>query len=236
MKKFGAKQICLSIVMVGVLLCLMVYLLVFNKYQEETELLESSNAVLEQQVNDLKQYYDNIDLYRKNITEMRATIDQVTADYPGNALEEDTIVKAIDMQSVALVNYERVNIGANNVIHTVSADLVKGLNDENLKSKIDFKARQATYLCTTDYANLKLMVEEVYKHDYRIGINSVSFARDDDEYNFINGTISISFYNLDGMNKEYKKPNMDDYAAGVVDIFGPRKLEGEWIFLEEPTE
>lgn len=217
--KLGAKEICAAVVVAGIALCLVIYILVFNKYKEETDILKSSNAQLQVQVDDLKQYYDNMELYRKSIATMKEVIAQVTADYPGNALEEDTIMMAVNMQNTAPVNIESINISPQNIIHSIPADVVKGLNDETLQSDINFQRRSATYNIETNYFNFKDIVGRIYDDKYRIAINSVSFSKEADENNYISGVIDISYYSLDGMNKEYKKPDMTEYMAGVEDFF-----------------
>ncbi len=222
MKKLTAKEICGGVIAAGIAICLLVYMFVFTKYRDETDVLKASNADLQNQVNDLKIYYDNMPMYQQNIKAMRELVDEITADYPGDAREEDVIMKAVDMQSVAAFNLERINIGSNNVIHSIPESKVKELRDENLTKKIDFKSRKASYSCETDYANFKSIVQEVYDDQYRVGINSVSFSKSGDEDNLITGTIDISYYNLDGMNKEYKKPEMPEYLAGVADFFASK--------------
>jgi len=231
MKKFGAKQICLGVIAVGVLLCFVVYLTVYMKYTEETEALEASNAQLEMEVNDLKQYYDNMELYKKNIAQMKETIAQVTADYPGDAREEDVIMMAVNMHGVTLVNFEKINIDGNKVIHSIPKDVVKGLNDETLQTDINFRQRQASYSCLTDYTGLKELIAEVFRDEYRVGINSIAFKNEDEDNNFIKGTIDISYYNLTGMNKEYTKPAMPTYEAGTMDLFPATIVDGERVIF-----
>ena len=233
MKKFEAKQICLGVVAVGVVLCFVVYLLVFQKYSEETEALEASNAELQIQVNDMKQYYDNIPTYRQDISEMQELVSKLTEDYPGDAREEDVIMMAVHMQESTIVNFDKINIDDPEVIHSIPKDVVQGLNDETLQTDIQFKNRLATYSCETDYSGLKQLVEQVYDKNYRIAVNSVAFKNDDEETNTISGTISVSYYSIAGMNKEYKIPDMPEYAAGLSDLFPATIIDGERIIIGE---
>lgn len=237
MKKLGAKEICMGIVVAGIALCLVIYILVFRKYQDETDILKSSNQQLEIEVNDLKQYYDNIPVYRKNIEDMKTLIADVTKDYPGDAREEDTIMMAVSMQQNAVVNFSSINIAGQKAIHTIPQDVVKGLNDETLQSKIEFRQRQATYNCTTNYSELKNVIARVYDDKYRVAINSVSFTKNAEEDNNITGVIAVSYYSLDGMNKEYVKSEMADYMAGLPDMFRATVNEdGESILFGEVEE
>lgn len=224
MKKVGPKEICGAVTALGLLACLLIYLFVYNDYTEKTDALKASNRQLQVEVDNLKQYYDKIPFYNASMAEMKATIEEITADYPGDAKEEDVIMMAVKMQEVALINVDKINIAAAKAIHTVPEDVVKGLKDENLTTAIDFNARQATYDCLTDYGNFKAAVEKVYDDKYRIGINSVSFKKDNEDNNFIKGTIDITYYSLAGMNKEYVKPDMADYLSGTMDLF-PAHIE-----------
>ena len=227
MKKPGAKEICGAVAAVGIVACFLVYILVFNKYNEMTEALEASNKTLAAEVEDLKQYYDNMEMYQQSINEMKATIAEVTKDYPGDAREEDTIVMAVNMQETAPVNFDNVNIASTEVLHSVPEDTVKALGEEDLNSQIDFRGRQATYSYTTNYYNLKSIVGLVYDDEYRVGINSISASKNSDEDNVITGTIDITYYSLTGMNKEYKKPDMPEYMSGLADLFGIKVTEEE---------
>ncbi|MBR1855393.1 MAG: hypothetical protein IJ794_20000 [Lachnospiraceae bacterium] len=231
-KKFGAKEVCGAVAVIGVLVCLLVYILVFNKYNELTEELTSQNNALEAQVNDMKVYYDKIPYYKENIETMKATIEQVTADYPGDAREEDVIMMAVRMQREALINFDKIGIESTKTIYSVPEDIVKGLNDDNLKTQIDFNAKHATYGCDTDYSNFKTAVSTVYDDAYRVGINTVSFKKSADDNNFIEGTIDITYYTLAGMNKEYTKPDMAEYISGVTDLFPAIEGDEDTVVVE----
>ena len=187
-------------------------------------------------MNDLKQYYDNIPVYRKNITQMKETVQDITADYPGDAREEDAIMMAVNMQGVTLVNFDKIAINAQEIIHSIPKDVVKGLNDETLQTDINFRQRKASYSCQTDYTGLKELVGEVYDDAYRVGVNSISFKNDGEETNFIKGTIDVTYYSLTGMNKEYKEPDMPEYVSGVMDLFPATVVDGESIIVGGAAE
>ena len=229
MKKIDKKQIFLVIVLIGVVACLLIYMLVFTKYRDLTEQLKTSNATLRRDVEDMKQYYDNIDLYRSEKSKMIDLIPQMTADYPGDAREEDVVMMAVGMQTVAIMHFDQINIAEPESIHNVPVETVEGAAIEGLDEEIDFMLRQATYTSETTYSSFKNAVAKVYESPYRIGVNSVAFRKDADTNNIITGTIDINYYSLKGMDKEYKLPEMPSYAGGSMDLFGLQ----HWAITEE---
>lgn len=208
------------VALIGVVVCLMVYMLVFDKYNEQTAALKTSNAQLKIDVEDMKQYYDNIPVYRADINQMMASISEFTEDYPGDAKEEDVVMMAVAMNSVAVINFDKINVEEPKIIHTVPVETVTGAAVEGMEEAVDFVVRQASYSNTTTYSNLKSAVAEVYKSPYRIGINSLSYKKDNAANNYIQGTIDISYYSLRGMGKSYEDPNMPTYFGGATDLFG----------------
>ena len=219
MKKVKSKQIFMGVLVASIALCMLVYLLVFNKYNSETDALKTSNAALQAQADEMKQYYDNLATYRSGIAQMTKGVNDMTLDYASEANEEDFIMTAVAMQNAAVINYDKVNIDVEEVIHTIPVETVKGSGIEGLEEPIEFLERKASYSNTTDYANLKNCVKVIYDNGYRVGIDNISYKRESEENNFIKGTIDITYFTLKGMNKGYEYPEMDDYLSGVVDLF-----------------
>lgn len=224
--KIDKKQICGVVVALSVVACVLVYLMVFTKYNDKTSALKKTNKALQTEVAELKVYYDDMEKYVQGKEEIQIGIEEMTADYPGDAKEEDVFMMAVGMQDVALVNYNKINIEATKNLHVIPEATVTAVGDENLTSEIRFDAKKATYELETDYVNLKNAINKIYESPYRIGVNAVSFKKDNDENNFIKGTIDVSYYSLDGMNKGYEYPEMSDYVPGgsETDLFGIRNL------------
>ena len=229
MKNITSKQVFMVVLLIGIVACLLVYLLVFTDYNDRTDILKTSNAQLRTEVEDMKQYYDNMEVYLADITRMVEAVSEMTKDYPGDAREEDVVMMAVDMQSVAIINFEQINVASPEVITSVSQETVAAAEVEGLEEQIDFVLRQATYSNTTSYGALKSAIEKVYASPYRIGVNAISFKKDSNSNNYIQGTIDISYYSLRGMGKEYNAPNMPSYSVGGSDLFGLQ----HWALTEE---
>lgn len=237
--KITNKQVFMLVLAVGAVVCLMVYMLVFTKYNDQTTALKNSNAELEKQVNEMKEYYDNMETYRANAAEMAANIAEITADYPADAREEDIVMMAVAMQNRTILNFDRINVDESTIIHTIPEDIVKGAGVEGLDQQIQFAGKQATYSNKTTYGNLKDAVATVFESPYRVGVNAVSFRKSGDSDNIIEGTIDLTYYSVSGMGKVYEAPEMPSYFGGATDLFGPlffkQSVDGNAV-QEETTE
>lgn len=222
MKKITNKQVFTAVLLVGLVTCLLVYVLVFTKYNDKTSALEKSNAQLQTQVTDMEQYYNNIPTYRANSAQMADAITQLTEDYPADAREEDIIMMAVGMNSVSIINFEKINVEASEVIHSIPVETVTGSGIEGLEEQIEFVEKKATYSNETTYSNMKTAVKKIYESPYRVGVNAISYRKDSDNNNYITGTIDITYYSLRGMGKEYEAPEMPTYFGGGEgsDLFG----------------
>ena len=230
MKKFKSKQVFLAILAIAFVAVVAVYMLVYTKYNDQTEALKKSNKALKTQVDELYVYYENRTQYRTDTANMQKGINDMTLDYTSEANEEDFIMTAVAMQAAGIINYDKVNIDTEEVIHTVPVETVEGAkldfnaDEEKEAQPIEFYQRRASYANTTDYANLKKCIQVVFDNPYRVGINNISYKREKEENNFIKGTIDITYYTIQGMDKGYEYPAMDNYMAGVEDLFSKMKL------------
>ncbi len=233
MKKVTNKSIFTGVLAVAFVACLLVYVMVFTKYNDKTEALQASNKALQAQVSELEVYYTNMQTYITDTKKMVAEIEKLTEDYTSQANEEDFIMTAVDMQKESIINFDTVNIEAEEVIHTVPQEVVAASGLEQYQEQIEFYERRASYGNSTDYANLKYALQVIFDNDYRVGIDTISYKRDKEDNNFINGTIDITYYTISGMNKPYEYPSMDSYLSGVQDLFAKMYYqEGE----EKPAD
>ncbi len=234
--KITNKQVFMLVLAIGALVCLMVYMLVFTKYNDQTTALKNSNAQLQTQVNEMKEYYDNMEVYRTSAAEMTAGIEEVTSDYPSDAREEDVIMMAVAMQNRVIINFDAINVEESKVLHEIPEEVVKGAVVEGMDSAIQFVERQATYSNTTTYSNLKDAIATVYDSPYRIGVNAVAYRKSSDSNNFIEGTIDITYYSVKGMGKEYTVPEMPTYFGGASDLFGRLTFKQTEEDVDMPVE
>lgn len=233
MKKVTNKHIFLGILAVCVIACLAVYLLVFDKYQTETETLKTSNDALQVEVDDLKKYYDEMEKNKAEIVRMTKFISDSTSDYQNRATEEDVIMMAVAMQNNATILFETINIDSVEDLLVVTEDVVATANIEGYKGDIAFTERLASYECVTIYTELKDCIDVVYDNPHRVGIESMHFKKQSEADNRIEGIITLAYYAVEGMNKPYEYPDMLEYSVGNVEefkeLFGKTLTDGDEV-------
>lgn len=220
MKKNAKKNVFIGIAVFMVGICLLAYVMVYSKYTEMTDKLVASNKDLQTQVDEMKGYYEKMDQYKLDTAKMVEDIDELTMEYSSQANEEDFIMTGVKMQMNSIINFEKVNIDTEEVIHSIPVETVTAAGIEKYQQPIEFYARKASYENLTDYANLKNALQVVFDVPYKVGINNITYARENESNNFIEGAIDITYYTVQGMDKEYEYPKMDGYLTGVQDLFG----------------
>lgn len=226
MKKDTSKKIMTYVLLLGVLLLIAAYFLVYKKYNGMAAELDRSNAVLAGRVTELKEYYDNLGDYNTEMALMQGQIEEWLDEFPADVKEEDIIVLALDTENAAYVAYSNINIQERTAFRTIPADMVKPAGMENLTSDIIFVERKTSYVNTTDYFNIKNCVEVINSSDDRLAITNITYAENEDT-GLLDGTIEVTFYSVIGTGKEYIPQVLPEYESGLLNLFGMSDVMGE---------
>ena len=81
--------------------------------------------------------------------------------------------------------------------------------------------RSVSYVNSTDYINLKTIVNTILEYGGKKKINNIVYSKSEDEKDgYITGTIEVTDYVAQGTGAEYKAPDLKEYEAGLYDLFG----------------
>jgi Tfp pilus assembly protein PilO len=223
MKKIDKKTFT-GVAVVGLVVLVALYMLVFQKYSDKTSALQRSNTTLRAEVTSIKQYYDNRETYRQNTEEIRTAMNELVAQYPADAREEDVLMMGVDMQSVSGIEYDEINIDTAEVLYSIPQEDVTAAGVEELNQAIDFVERKATYSGELNYTDLRSCIQQIYSYPSRIAINNVALTKketttDDVVTSFLTGNIDVSFYSMTGTGREYEAPDMAEYTSGTSNPF-----------------
>lgn len=219
MKKITAKQVMTYVLLLGLLLFIGVYFLVYQKDLEQAETIRSSNAALQVRVDELKTYYDNMEFYQEEIVRMDAQVTEWMDEFPADVKEEDIIVLAIDTERSAAIGYSNINIQGREALATIPADTVKAAQMEQYTDEITLMQRKTSYVNITDYTNLKNCIKTINDQDDRMTISNISYSSNQ-ETGEIEGTIEVTFYAAYGTGKEYVPQVLPAYESGLYNLFG----------------
>ncbi|MBO5166966.1 MAG: hypothetical protein J6B90_10275 [Lachnospiraceae bacterium] len=235
MKKDTTQKIMTYVLLLGALLLFAVYFLVYKKYNDMAAEIETSNVALAERVNELKEYYDNLNTYNAEITMMQEQINAWLDEFPADVKEEDIIVLALDTEEAAYVAYTNINIQDRQAMRTIPASMVQPAGMENLASDIIFVERKTSYVNTTDYFNIKNCVEVINNSDDRLVISNITYS-ENEETGLLDGTIEVTFYSVIGTGKEYVPQELPEYESGLLNLFGISNVVGEDGEAEEAVE
>lgn len=226
-KADGSNSLLLYVGALGALLLILVYVFVYQKLNTEAESINTSNVILAQRVSQLKEYYDHREEYLADTRLLEQMLDELLAEYPADAREEDAIMLAVEMQRESGAEFLTVNMQKGNVIHEVPAETVAAAGSEKYSQAIQFRNLDAAYVNEVSYTGLKRMIQTIYDSNNRIGIQNVVYSKGDAENPNLSGHIDLVFYSVQGTGREYVAPDMIPYIAGTDNIFGEVTASGE---------
>lgn len=235
LKKLFNKNTFLGITLGGLLILVVIYVFVYMDYTEKTQELTDSNTELEAEIDKLQEYANNIETYRSEINDIKTAIEDIIAEYPADAREEDVIMLAVQVQERNAIAYDAINMEPAEGVYTIPYDNVRLASIEGLDNELTFAQKHAVYVNTTNYDNLKSIIEQVYRSDNRIGISSIVYAKNE-ENGTLDGSIDLYFYSAAGTDKEYEAPDISAYLAGTSDLFKSDKVTIRNIVEEETGE
>ena len=223
LKKYFNQKTFLGIGLAGILLLVIVYVFVYLDYSQRTEELEASNAELKKTVNELQIYYDNMDQYKTEIEEIRTAIQDIMAEYPADAREEDIIMLAVQLQEKNAIAYDAINMDETEGVYTVPYDSIRLADIEGYDRDLIFTRKLGTYASITTYDNLKSCVEQIFASPNRIGIKEIVYIKNEED-GTLEGNMDLYFYSAAGTGKEYEAPDIAEYLAGTSDLFKSSKV------------
>lgn len=216
--KITSKQVCGAVALIGLLAIVLVYVMVFKKYNGLAEETRQSNEVLSERVANLKKYYIEEPQYLEKMEVLKAEIDELLAPYPADIKEEDILMQAVYTQMVAPIVYSSINMGEKTAYSSVGGDVVVNAGVEKYQQAIVFSQKKATLSNEITYEGLKDTIKSLYESNYLIDIPGITYSKGNEDK--LNGTLDIVFYSASGTGKEYEKPNITEYLAGTTNIFG----------------
>ncbi len=230
MKKNSSKTIFLTVLGVGVVALLAVYMLVFQKYNDKTDRLKTENVTLRQENNKMQKYYLEMGTNLQLTEEFKAEALKIMDEYPVDAREEDMLMMAVDMQSVSEMKTDEILIEKAELLYTVSREdlAVVGMELPENQGQVEFMERKVTYNSILSYDDLKKCIQQIYATPGVISIHNVVLTKEEtvegseDEIivrSNLTGNIDVSFYSLAGTGKEYTAPEMEEYVVGTTNPF-----------------
>ena len=210
---------------IGVLVCILIYLIPFRMLVNKTSEIETENSILETNLVLWREYFENMDTYIENTNEIKESIEETLQVYPSDVREEDIVMLAVTLQEDTSARVSNINIADKEDVYSIDSETTLATGIEDFTGELDWKDLTASYVINCDYDSIKDCVKAIYDEENNIGIKSITVSKNDDES--LIGSIDVAFYFLEGTTKEYVKPNIPTYIKGTDNIFGVISIASE---------
>ena len=243
--KNKAKTTLVSVIAMGFVLVLVMFMYYYSPTLQKTETLKASNNVLKARVAELETFFNQMDDNQKKIEEMTTGIKETLAVFPANVLEEDAIYLAISSTQLNnlrelyeegivpaeeqfledvdadyendKIAYSALTISAPESLALIDAKMVEGAKIEGYEGALVFNSRQVTYNNTTDYFNLKGLLQSINYDPDKKSISSMAYVMQED--GSLAGNVTVNYYWVEGTDREYEPKDFGEYEFGLENLF-----------------
>ncbi len=239
--KVKKSEIQLLIAVIGILIAVCTYFLVYTKYNDLSDTLENQNMTLSSQVSTLETLDQHKEEYIAATDKMRNYITSFENRYPADILPEDSIMMIKTLEDATRTTVASIAFGTDsevvyaaaqtaNATATEDTAATEGTSDATQTSG-PITTEAATYADThmyevplsisieCTYNDFKGLVRYIYNLQERKSIHGVSIGYNA-ENGMLSGSMNLSSYYLQGTDKIYTQPNINGVGLGVDTIFG----------------
>lgn len=245
--KVKKSEIQLLIAVIGVLIAVCTYFLVYSSFNEKSDALEAQNVTLSSQVATLEILDQRKADYIEATGKMQSYITNFENRFPADILPEDSIMMVKTLEDYTRTEVANIAFGSEaEVVYTPAADAATATADATAATdttttdaaattttastspvSTDGTAYADTHMyevplsisisCT--YDDFKGLVRYIYNQQERESIQGVSISYNETD-GMLTGNMTMNTYYLLGTDKVYSSPYIPDMQMGVDTIFG----------------
>ena len=245
--KVKKSEIQLLIAVIGVLIAVCTYFLVYSSFNEKSDALEAQNVTLSSQVATLEILDQRKADYIEATGKMQSYITNFENRFPADILPEDSIMMVKTLEDYTRTEVANIAFGSEaEVVYTPAADAATTTADATAATdttttdaaattttastspvSTDGTAYADTHMyevplsisisCT--YDDFKGLVRYIYNQQERESIQGVSISYNETD-GMLTGNMTMNTYYLLGTDKVYSSPYIPDMQMGVDTSFG----------------
>ena len=241
--KVKKSEIQLLIAVIGVLIAVCTYFLVYSSFNEKSDALEAQNVTLSSQVATLEILDQRKADYIEATGKMQSYITNFENRFPADILPEDSIMMVKTLEDYTRTEVANIAFGSEAEAATTTADATVATDTTATDAAADTTAAAATTATSpvsTDgtayadthmyevplsisisctYDDFKGLVRYIYNQQERESIQGVSISYNETD-GMLTGNMTMNTYYLLGTDKVYSSPYIPDMQMGVDTIFG----------------
>jgi len=239
--KVKKSEIQLLIAVIGVLIAVCTYFLVYSSFNEKSDALEAQNVTLSSQVATLEILDQRKADYIEATGKMQSYITNFENRFPADILPEDSIMMVKTLEDYTRTEVANIAFGSEaEVVYTPAADAATTTADTTATDAAATTTTASTSPVSTDgtayadthmyevplsisisctYDDFKGLVRYIYNQQERESIQGVSISYNETD-GMLTGNMTMNTYYLLGTDKVYSSPYIPDMQMGVDTIFG----------------
>ncbi|MGN0240151.1 MAG: hypothetical protein ACI4CS_00540 [Candidatus Weimeria sp.] len=217
--KLQRKDLKLIIILIGLLVLVLAYFLVFRNYKSKTDDLQAQIDSLQPELQQLRdydqhkqEYLDGIDAYKENIKSIMTSL-------PQSIWTEDQVMFYSMMEDDLDVEAQGESFADPTVLTQFSGTPLEDL--DNYSDTVDMTAQkyQSTLDINMDYNKFKDFVDYIYDEENMTGFDSISLTYNAEETDLTVSAV-INQYSLSYDGAEEESHSVPEVSSGLSDPFG----------------
>lgn len=223
--KVKKSEIQLLIAVIGVLIVVCTYFLVYSSFNEKSDALEAQNVTLSSQVATLEALDQRKADYIEATGKMQSYITNFENRFPADILPEDSIMMVKTLEDYTRTEVANIAFGSEaEVVYTPAADAATTAaspvsTDGTAYADTHMYEVPLSISISCTYDDFKGLVRYIYNQQERESIQGVSISYNETD-GMLTGNMTMNTYYLLGTDKVYSSPYIPDMQMGVDTIFG----------------
>lgn len=237
--KVKKSDINLLIMLIGVLLAVLSYFVLYKDYTQKTATIQAENTVLQSEVDGLQQLADNKDHYIAETARMDNEIKEIMARYPAEVRTEDQVVYTINLEQKHSIWVENMASEDTHMVQVAAAtpEAAAPTNDavvaadgaeapaqdavvasNGLKDTVFLYSSPFNIGFKTTYRSAKDIIAGIVNSDERMNIQSLTLSYDA-KTGCLTGTLDATMYTMSGTDAVYEEISLPGVSTGSADLF-----------------
>lgn len=188
----------------------------FVKFTDKAEELQKENLTLSSKVNELQIKKNQEEKFMNETLEYEEKMNEILGAFPVWITQEKNLMLITELEEYANVKISSVTFQDVSTFYTASLENESSVSDVN-----DITGYTTSIALTyqASYQGLKDCIQFINNNEEKMNITDISAAFDNTTGN-LTGTLTISVYALDGIDKSEEKLVIPGIDLGMDNIFG----------------
>ena len=206
--KLSKRDIGLLLGLLGLVIAVASYALVFNPMKLKNQELETELTTLKDKEAKLTELVDDFDYYKEQIEVCKEKSAEIETRFPSDVKPENEIMYAVELEDELEIEFSTLNYGTPLEIITdgQKADRFAYCTSLSANYRATYRGLKDVILYTADQAD-------------RMVVDTVTASYDGTTGNLV-GSITINMYTVTGTERVYEKPYVPAMNVGIDNIFG----------------